>query len=146
MEKQYLNYFADRCEYMTYDDYLAAEYPMGSGVVEGEFRHLVKDRMEQTGMRWRIAGAQTVLSLRAIYVNNDWDTFHAARIQTEQRILYPCKRRLRPILLKDLPRRCAENWVIRLPTAKGEAYASQGGCLLEIDGGAATASMRATGL
>jgi len=93
-----LNYFAKRCEYMKYDEYLAAGYPIGSGVVEGACRHLVKDRMEQTGMRWRIAGAQAVLSLRAIYVNHDWGTFHADRIQVEQRKLYPYKRRLRAIL------------------------------------------------
>ena len=96
--RQYLNYFAQRCEYMKYDEYLAAGYPIGSGVVEGACRHLVKDRMEQTGMRWRIAGARAVLSLRAIYVNNDWDTFHADRIRAEQRRLYPYKRRLHAIL------------------------------------------------
>jgi hypothetical protein len=84
-----LTYFAARCEYMKYDEYLAAGYPIGSGVVEGACRHLVKDRMEQTGMRWRIAGAQAILSLRAIYVNEDWNAFHADRIQTEQRKLYP---------------------------------------------------------
>ena len=95
---QYLNYFAQRCEYMKYDEYLAAGYPIGSGVVEGACRHLVKDRMEQTGMRWRIAGAQAVLSLRAIYVNDDWETFHADRIQAEQRKMYPYKRRLHAIL------------------------------------------------
>jgi hypothetical protein len=96
--EQYLSYFAERREYMKYDEYLAAGYPIGSGVVEGACRHLVKDRMEQTGMRWRIAGAQAVLSLRAIYVNDDWDAFHADRIQTEQRTLYPYKRHLCAIL------------------------------------------------
>jgi len=96
--QQCLNYFVERCEYMKYDEYLAAGYPIGSGVVEGACRHLVKDRMEQTGMRWRIMGAQAVLSLRAIYVNDDWDTFHADRIQAEQHKLYPYKRRLRAIL------------------------------------------------
>jgi len=96
--EQYLNYFAQRCETMKYDEYLAAGYPIGSGVVEGACRHLVKDRMEQTGMRWRIVGAQAVLSLRAIYVNDDWDTFHAQRIQAEQRKLYPYKRRLQATL------------------------------------------------
>jgi hypothetical protein len=93
-----LTYFAARCEYMKYDEYLAAGYPIGSGVVEGACRHLVKDRMEQAGMRWRIAGAQAILSLRAIYVNEDWDAFHAGRIQTEQRKLYPYKKRLCAIL------------------------------------------------
>jgi hypothetical protein len=93
-----LAYFAARCEYMKYDEYLAAGYPIGSGVVEGACRHLVKDRMEQAGMRWRIAGAGAILSLRAIYLNDEWDAFHADRIQTEQRKLYPYKKRLCTIL------------------------------------------------
>jgi len=96
--QQYLNYFAARCDNMKYDEYLAAGYPIGSGVAEGACRHLVKDRMEQTGMRWRITGAQAVLSLRAIYLNDDWDTFHADRIEAEQRKLYPYKQRLPAIL------------------------------------------------
>jgi hypothetical protein len=96
--EKYLNYFAERAEYMKYDEYLAAGYPIGSGVVEGACRHLVKDRMELTGMRWRIAGAQAILNLRAIYVNDDWEAFHADRIQSEQRKLYPYKKRLSAIL------------------------------------------------
>jgi hypothetical protein len=96
--EQHLNYFAERRETMKYDEYLAAGYPIGSGVVEGACRHLVKDRMEQSGMRWRIAGAQAILTLRAIYVNEDWQAFHADRIQTEQRKLYPYKNRLNAIL------------------------------------------------
>jgi hypothetical protein len=78
-----LTYFAARADYMKYDQYLAAGYPIGSGVVEGACRHLVKDRMEQAGMRWRIAGALAILNLRALYVNDDWDAFHTHRIQTE---------------------------------------------------------------
>jgi len=93
-----LTYFAARADYMKYDEYLAAGYPIGSGVVEGACRHLVKDRMEQAGMRWRIAGAQAILSLRAIYVNDDWEAFHAHRIHTEQRKLHPYKKRLHTIL------------------------------------------------
>ena len=96
--EQCLNYFAQRCEHMKYDEYLSAGYPIGSGVVEGACRHLVKDRMEQSGMRWRIEGAQAVLSLRAIYLNDDWDAFHAARIKAEQRKLYPYKRCLQATL------------------------------------------------
>ena len=96
--EKYLGYFAERSEYMKYDEYLAAGYPIGSGVVEGACRHLVKDRMEQTGMRWRIEGAQAILSLRAIYLNEDWKDFHVARIDAEQHKLYPYKARLLSIL------------------------------------------------
>jgi hypothetical protein len=96
--EQYVNYFAERCDYMKYDEYLTAGYPIGSGVVEGACRHLVKDRMERTGMRWRIDGAQAILSLRAIYLNDNWDTFHADRIQAEQKKIHPYKSQLNAIL------------------------------------------------
>ena len=39
-------YFERNRDRMKYDEYLAAGYPIGSGVVEGACRHLVKDRME----------------------------------------------------------------------------------------------------
>ena len=42
-------YFERNRDRMKYDEYLAAGYPIGSGVVEGACRHLVKDRMERTG-------------------------------------------------------------------------------------------------
>jgi hypothetical protein len=74
---------------MQYDDYLAAGYPIGSGVAEGACRHLVKDRMELTGMRWRVPGAQAILDLRAVYVNGDWEAFQAHRAEQQRARLYP---------------------------------------------------------
>ena len=47
-------YYENNRDHMRYDEYLAAGYPIGSGVAEGACRHLVKDRMEQTGMRWTV--------------------------------------------------------------------------------------------
>lgn len=73
---------------MRYDQYLAAGYPIGSGVVEGACRHLVKDRMEGTGMRWSLAGAQAMLYLRAFYLNGDWTDYIEHRIAREQFELY----------------------------------------------------------
>ena len=73
---------------MRYDEYLAAGYPIGSGVAEGACRHLVKDRMEQTGMRWTVAGAQAMLHVRALYVNDQWDDFLEFRVEQEQARLY----------------------------------------------------------
>ena len=54
---------------MYYDEYLARGWPIGTGVVEGACGHLVKDRMEQAGMRWTQVGAQAVLDLRAVRLN-----------------------------------------------------------------------------
>jgi hypothetical protein len=81
-------YFENNREHMKYDEYLAAGYPIGSGVVEGACRHLIKDRLEQTGMRWTVEGAQAMLYLRATYLNEDWTEFLNYRIEREQRRLY----------------------------------------------------------
>src|SRR5438046_6543059 len=82
------NYLDNNRDFMRYDDYLAAGYPIGSGVAEGACRHLVKDRLEQTGMRWTVAGAQAMLHLRATYLNDQWDEFIEDRIEREQTRLY----------------------------------------------------------
>jgi hypothetical protein len=81
-------YYENNREHMKYDEYLAAGYPVGSGVVEGACRHLVKDRLEGTGMRWTVEGAQAMLYLRATYLNEDWSEFLNDRIEREQRRLY----------------------------------------------------------
>lgn len=86
--RENIAYFENNKQYMRYDEYLAAGYPIGTGVAEGACRHLVKDRMELSGMRWEIEGAQAVLSLRAFHLNDQWDEFLAHRIQAEQETLY----------------------------------------------------------
>jgi hypothetical protein len=65
-----------------------APYPIGSGVVEGACRHLVKDRMERTGMRWLPSGAQAMLDLRATYLNGEWNAFWNFHVTQEDQRLY----------------------------------------------------------
>lgn len=89
-----IGYFENNRQHMRYDQYLAAGYPIGSGVAEGACRHLVKDRLEQTGMRWTVPGAQAVLHLRSVYLNGAWAAFVTHRIQQEQTRLYPDKHSL----------------------------------------------------
>jgi hypothetical protein len=81
-------YFERNCARMKYDEYLAAGYPIGSGVVEGACRHLVKDRLERTGMRWHPDGAQAMLNLRATYLNGEWESFWAYHVEQEDERLY----------------------------------------------------------
>ncbi len=83
-----ITYYENNQEHMRYDEYLAAGYPIASGVAEGACKHLVKDRMERAGMRWELEGAQATLSLRAVYLNGLWDQFIAYRVDTEQTRLY----------------------------------------------------------
>lgn len=83
-----IGYFRRNRERMRYDEYLAKGYPIGSGVAEGTCRNLVKDRMELTGMRWERRGAQSMIYLRALYLNDEWKTFINYRIEKEQKQLY----------------------------------------------------------
>lgn len=69
-------------EYLRYDQYLRLGLPIATGVIEGACRHLIKDRMDVTGARWSLAGAEAVLKLRALVSSGDFDaywTFHEAR-------------------------------------------------------------------
>lgn len=68
-------YFRRNLPFMQYDAYLARGWPIGTGVIEGACRHVVKDRMEQTGMRWTLTGAQVILDLRALRLNGQWDAY-----------------------------------------------------------------------
>ena len=63
---------------------------IASGVIEGACRHVVKDRLERTGMHWTIPGAQAMLKLRCVALNGQWDEFtQLFRIQRETERLYP---------------------------------------------------------
>jgi hypothetical protein len=82
-------YLEKNRERMRYDVYLAAGYPIASGVIEGACRHLVKDRMERAGMHWTPSGAQAMLDVRSVHLDGEWDAYQAYRIQRETAQLYP---------------------------------------------------------
>lgn len=87
--KKTITYFHNHQHMMAYDVYLNKGYPIATGVIEGTCGSLVKDRMEQSGMRWAIVGAQAVLAQRAVIKNGDWDDFFDYFIQSEKYRLYP---------------------------------------------------------
>jgi len=68
-------YLHNKAPYLQYDQYLARGYPIATGVIEGACRHLVKDRMEITGAKWRLPGAEAVLRLRALRASNDFEEY-----------------------------------------------------------------------
>ncbi|PJA13570.1 hypothetical protein COX64_03265 [Candidatus Dojkabacteria bacterium CG_4_10_14_0_2_um_filter_Dojkabacteria_WS6_41_15] len=82
-------YFENNQHRMKYNEYLAAGYPIATGVIEGACRHYVKDRMERAGMRWTIKGAQAMLNMRSVNLNGNFDEFNQYRIQQQAKKLYP---------------------------------------------------------
>jgi hypothetical protein len=71
------NYLLKYREYLHYDAYMAAGLPIATGVIEGACRHLIKDRMDITGARWGLDGAESILRLRSIKSSGDWDEYWA---------------------------------------------------------------------
>src|SRR5262249_46266262 len=70
-------------EFLYYDRDLAKGYPMATGVIEGACRYLVKDRMEKTGARWSLEGAEAVLRLRSLQASGDFEEYWAFHLQQE---------------------------------------------------------------
>ena len=72
-------------DFLRYDEYLAAGYPIATGVIEGACRYLVKDRMELTGARWSLAGAESVLRLRALRASGDFAPYWKFHLEQERK-------------------------------------------------------------
>ena len=82
-----IGYLEVKREFIGYDTALAAGWPIATGVIEGACRHLIGDRLDITGARWGLQGAEAVLKLRALCGNGDFDRywrFHLA--QEHQRV------------------------------------------------------------
>jgi hypothetical protein len=92
-----VGYYQRNRPYMHYDEYLARGWPIGTGVVEGACGHVVKDRMQQAGMRWTKAGAQAVLDLRAVRLNGDWDAYWQCHRRRQQERRYGTTTPLPPV-------------------------------------------------
>lgn len=84
-----ITYFENHRDMMEYKTYLEKGYPIATGLVEGTCNSLVKDRMEQSGMRWRCKGATGILKQRAVKLNGDWNTFWEHYMQSQRAELYP---------------------------------------------------------
>lgn len=70
----YLLKYAKECRY---DEYLALGLPIATGVIEGACRHLVSDRLDITGARWGLDGAEAVLKLRSVRSSGDFEQYWA---------------------------------------------------------------------
>ncbi|MCP4443760.1 MAG: hypothetical protein GY811_00245 [Myxococcales bacterium] len=80
---------------VQYQIYLADGLPIATGVIEGACRYWVKHRMDITGARWSLDGAEAVLRLRALLASGDFDAywqFHESREQLSNHdILYEAR-------------------------------------------------------
>lgn len=68
---QVITFFHTHRRWRRYDVYLAAGLPVGTGVVESACGSVVKHRMEGEGKRWRLEGAEAMLTLRSLKKSHD---------------------------------------------------------------------------
>jgi len=78
-------YLTNKRLYLDYPKALKEGRPIATGVIEGACRHLIKDRMDITGARWGLDGADAVLKLRALCSNGDFDNYWAFHVAQERR-------------------------------------------------------------
>ncbi len=73
-----ITYFTNHHLKMNYNKYIKRKYPIGSGVTEAACKVIIKQRLCNSGMKWKQQGAESVLCLRALNYSSDrwgqmWD-------------------------------------------------------------------------
>jgi hypothetical protein len=81
-------YLLNNKPYLDYPTALTSGWPIATGVIEGAVRWLVKDRMDITGARWGLDGAEAVLKLRALNANGDLDEYWSYHLNQEQQRIH----------------------------------------------------------
>jgi hypothetical protein len=66
-------YFKNHGHQMNYPLYQRKGFHIGSGVAEGACKHVIQSRFKRAGMRWSRTGAENLLALRSLHVNDKWD-------------------------------------------------------------------------
>lgn len=88
LERKVLGYFKNNRDRMAYDQYLARGLPIASGIIESTCGNLVKDRMEGAGMSWSMDGAEAMIRLRGVFIDELWEEFWNFKTDSEKRRLY----------------------------------------------------------
>lgn len=73
-----ISYFKNnnKAHRMNYANHVNSNHPIGSGVTEAACKVIVKQRLCESGMKWKNKGASIVLRLRTlVYSGNHWNQF-----------------------------------------------------------------------
>jgi hypothetical protein len=91
-------YLNNKQEYLDYATALARGWPIATGIIEGACRHIVKDRMDITGARWSLEGAEAILKLRTLIANGDFAAYWRFHLRREHERIHHAKYRDSQIL------------------------------------------------
>ncbi len=76
-------YLDNKKDYLGYATALGNGWPIATGIIEGACRHIVKDRMDITGARWGLEGAEAILKLRALIASGDFEDYWRFHLRRE---------------------------------------------------------------
>ena len=66
------NYLRSRRQHLRYWEFRRLGLPIGSGVTEAACKTVYTQRLKLSGMRWKKTGAQTILTLRVLWLSGVW--------------------------------------------------------------------------
>jgi hypothetical protein len=76
---------------LEYDSFLSDGLPIASGVIEGACRHLIKDRLDRTGARWRLKSAEAIIRIRSLRSSGDLDAYWKFHREQELQRNHSCR-------------------------------------------------------
>jgi hypothetical protein len=86
-------YLDNKQGYLGYATALAKGWPIATGIIEGACRNIVKDRMDITGARWGLGGAEAILKLRALIATGDFEDYWRYHLRREHERIHHAKYR-----------------------------------------------------
>lgn len=73
--KREIEYLRSNAKRMMYATFKSADYFIGSGVVEAGCKTVVGKRTKQSGMFWKVDGAQNILAIRTAVIGDTYDGY-----------------------------------------------------------------------
>jgi hypothetical protein len=83
------SYLRQRTKYMRYAAYKKVGIPCGSGVTEAACKTIYTQRLKLSGMRWKKAGAQTILNLRVVLLSGVWTKAYQRVLDNVENVKVP---------------------------------------------------------
>jgi hypothetical protein len=79
-------YLQKRRKHLRYAEYRQLGLPIGSGVTEAACKTVYTQRLKLSGMRWKKAGAATILRLRVILLSGVWSEVYERTLWTPSEV------------------------------------------------------------
>lgn len=113
-----LEYLEKRREQIRYAEFIAAGYPIGSGIVESANKLVVQARLKGAGMHWERRNVDPMVALRNVACSDRWE--EAWPLIAEQLALEPKRRSAERRAQRKAAKAIAEKVTVAIPPVVAE--------------------------